>query len=77
MSKKRNVVLTSLTTIALSASVAVGGTFALFTSESKVNIAVTSGNGNLRRLGELSLLPCGWRKGRSRGSGISVRRYCG
>ena len=47
MSKKRNVVLTSLTTIALSASVAVGGTFALFTSESKVNIAVTSGTVSL------------------------------
>lgn len=43
MKKKRSVVVTSIATIALSTSIAVGGTFALFTSESKVNIAVTSG----------------------------------
>ena len=37
------VLLSSIASIALSTSIAVGGTFALFTSESKVNIAITSG----------------------------------
>ncbi len=41
--KKKNIIISSFTTIALSASLLVGSTFALFTSESKVNIAVTSG----------------------------------
>lgn len=43
MKKKTKVLATSVATIATCASLAVGGTFALFTSESKVNIAVTSG----------------------------------
>ncbi len=41
--KKKNFIISSLVTIALCASMIVGSTFALFTSESKVNIAVTSG----------------------------------
>lgn len=41
--KKKNIIISSCLTIALCASMIVGSTFALFTSESKVNIAVTSG----------------------------------
>ena len=41
--KKSAKILSSLTAIAMSASLVVGGTYALFTSESKVNVAVTSG----------------------------------
>jgi len=41
--KKTKVLVSSLLTIAMSASLAVGGTYALFTSEDSVNIAVTSG----------------------------------
>lgn len=40
---KRNVVISALTAIVLCVSLIVGATFALFTSESKVNIAVSSG----------------------------------
>lgn len=40
---KRSVVISAVLTIALCASLIVGATFALFTSESQVNIAVTSG----------------------------------
>lgn len=40
---KRNVLVSALLAIALCLSVMVGATFALFTSESKTNIAVTSG----------------------------------
>lgn len=43
MKRKNKVVLTSMATIALCSSLLVGGTYALFTSESKVNVAVTSG----------------------------------
>ena len=42
-STKRNIILTSLAAIAAAGSVVVGSTYALFTSESKANIAVTSG----------------------------------
>ena len=48
MKNKTKVLLTSLATIAMSASVAVGGTYALFTSEDKVNIAATSGTVNVK-----------------------------
>ncbi len=41
--KKKNIVISSFATIALCLSLLMGSTFALFTSESKVNIAVTSG----------------------------------
>ena len=37
-------IVTSILVIALCFSVIAGATFALFTSESKVNVAVTSGN---------------------------------
>lgn len=40
---KRNVLISALTAIALCVSLIAGATFALFTSESKVNVAVTSG----------------------------------
>ena len=40
---EKRVLLTSLLTIALCFSLMFGATYALFTSESKVNIAVTSG----------------------------------
>lgn len=40
---KKKVILSSALAIAMSASLAVGGTYALFTSESKVNVAITSG----------------------------------
>lgn len=40
---KRNVLVSALLAIALCLSVMVGATFALFTSESKVNVAVSSG----------------------------------
>lgn len=43
MKQRSKVIATSIATIAMCASLAVGGTFALFTSESEVNIAVTSG----------------------------------
>ena len=42
MKKKNKVLLTSMATIAMCASLVAGGTYALFTSESAVNIAVTS-----------------------------------
>ncbi len=41
--KKKNIIISSFATIALCLSLLMGSTFALFTSESKVNIAVTSG----------------------------------
>lgn len=40
---KKKTIATSVLAIAMSASLAVGGTYALFTSESKVNVAITSG----------------------------------
>ena len=43
MKQRSKVIATSIATIAMCASLAVGGTFALFTSEHEVNIAVTSG----------------------------------
>ena len=43
MKKKNKVLLTSMATIAMCASLVAGGTYALFTSESVVNIAVSSG----------------------------------
>lgn len=43
MKQRSKVIASSIATIAMCASLAVGGTFALFTSESEVNIAVTSG----------------------------------
>lgn len=43
MKQKGKVIASSIIAIAMSASLAVSGTFALFTSESEVNIAVTSG----------------------------------
>lgn len=42
-SAKRNVIVSAVLSIALCVSLVAGATFALFTSESKVNIAVTSG----------------------------------
>ncbi len=41
--KRKNFIVSSILTIAMCVSMIVGSTFALFTSESKVNIAVTSG----------------------------------
>ena len=41
---KKKIILTSILSIACCASLITGATFALFTSESEVNIAVTSGN---------------------------------
>ena len=41
--KRKNIIISSLIAIALCVSMIVGATFALFTSESKVNIAVSSG----------------------------------
>ena len=43
MNKKTKVLATSIATIAMTTSLAVGGTYALFTSEDKVNVAITSG----------------------------------
>lgn len=43
MKKKTGIIVTSVMSIACCASLITGATFALFTSESKVNIAVTSG----------------------------------
>ena len=43
MKQKGKVIASSIVAIAMSASLAVSGTFALFTSEHEVNIAVTSG----------------------------------
>ena len=43
MKQKGKAIASSIMAIAMSASLAVSGTFALFTSESEVNIAVTSG----------------------------------
>ena len=47
MKQKGKARASSIMAIAMSASLAVGGTFALFTSESKVDIAVTSGKVSL------------------------------
>ena len=44
MKQKTKVLLSSLATIAMCASVVVGGTFALFTSEDEVNVSVSSGH---------------------------------
>jgi predicted ribosomally synthesized peptide with SipW-like signal peptide len=44
MNKKSKIILSSALSIAMSACVAVGGTFALFTAEDEVNIAVTAGH---------------------------------
>ena len=41
---KRNVMVSSFMAIALCMSVVAGATFALFTSDSNVNVAITSGN---------------------------------
>ena len=43
MNKKSKLLLTSLATIAMSATLAVGGTYALFTDKADVNIAISSG----------------------------------
>ena len=43
MNSKNKMLLSSIASIALCSSIAVGGTFALFTSEQKVNVAVTAG----------------------------------
>ena len=43
MNKKSKLLLSSLATIAMSASLAVGGTYALFTDKADVNIAISSG----------------------------------
>ncbi len=43
MNKKSKLLMTSLATIAMSASLAVGGTYALFTDKADVNIAISSG----------------------------------
>ena len=48
MNKKAKLVFGSVATIAMCASLAVGGTYALFTSESRTNIAVTSGTVDVR-----------------------------
>ena len=40
---KRNIIVSAILTIMLCVSLVAGATYALFTSESKVNIAVTSG----------------------------------
>ncbi|MBQ3505941.1 MAG: hypothetical protein IJA89_04120 [Clostridia bacterium] len=56
MKKKNKVLLTSMATIAMCASLVAGGTYALFTSESVVNIAVTSATVNVQAtIGELTL----------------------
>ena len=47
MKQKGKAIASSIMAIAMSASLAVSGTFALFTSESQVNIAVTSGTLNV------------------------------
>ena len=43
MNKKSKLLLSSLATIAMSASLAVGGTYALFTDKADVNVAISSG----------------------------------
>lgn len=48
MKQRSKVIATSIATIAMCASLAVGGTYALFTSESEVNIAVTAGTVDVR-----------------------------
>lgn len=56
MNKKSKILLSSIATIAMCASVATGATYALFTSESEVSIAVTSGTVDVRATAsELSL----------------------
>ncbi|MBQ7879161.1 MAG: hypothetical protein IJ317_00785, partial [Clostridia bacterium] len=56
MKKKNKVLLTSMATIAMCASLVAGGTYALFTSESAVNIAISSGTVKVEAtIGELTL----------------------
>ena len=47
MKKRTKVIASALTTIALCLSLAVGGTFALFTSESKVDVNIATGTVNV------------------------------
>ena len=54
MKSKKRVLITSLTTIALSAALIGGSTYALFTSESKASIAVTSGKVEIVATAELT-----------------------
>lgn len=56
MKKKNKVLATSVATIALCASLVAGGTYALFTSESEVNIAVTSGTVDVRAYADKTTL---------------------
>lgn len=54
--KKGRIIATSIASIAMCASLIAGGTYALFTSESTVNIAVTSGKVDVEAtIGELTL----------------------
>lgn len=46
-STKRNIIISAILSMFMSASLVAGATFALFTSESKVNIAATSGKVNV------------------------------
>lgn len=52
MNKKTKIIASAAATIAMCASLAVGGTFALFTSESKVNVAINSGKVNVNAYAE-------------------------
>ncbi len=45
--QKGSILISAIASIAFAGSVLVGGTYALFTSESKTNIAVTSGTVNV------------------------------
>ncbi|MBO5241020.1 MAG: DUF3737 family protein [Clostridia bacterium] len=56
MKQRSKVIATSIATIAMCASLAVGGTFALFTSESEVNIAVTSGTVDVKAYADKATL---------------------
>lgn len=56
MKQRSKVIATSIATIAMCASLAVGGTFALFTSESEVNVAVTSGTVDVKAYADKATL---------------------
>lgn len=49
---KKNVVVSSILSIALCGSIMTGATFALFTSESKVNVAISSGKVDVKATAE-------------------------
>lgn len=76
MTKKTKVLATSIASIAMCASIAVGGTFALFTSESEVNVAVTSGKVKNERTRRYAIGSTYVARRSNDGYDVGKRRFC-